>query len=35
MDIQDASYLSIEVNPATLDAAPEQRALTHSDNRSC
>jgi len=35
MDTQETSYLSIEVNPATLDTAPEQRALTHRDNGSC
>src|SRR5262245_1371034 len=35
MDTQETSYLSIEVNPATLDTEPEQRALTHRDNGSC
>jgi len=35
VDIQQTAYLSIEVNPATLDAQPEQRTLSYSENRSC
>jgi hypothetical protein len=34
MDIQKASYLSVEVDFAPLDAATEERARAHIENRS-
>ena len=34
MDIQQASYFSIEVDFASLDAWPEERARAHIQNRS-
>src|SRR5262249_20227416 len=35
VDIQETAYLSIEVNPATLDAASEQCTLTYRENSPC
>jgi hypothetical protein len=34
VDVQEASDLSIEINPAALDTSPEQRTLAHGENRS-
>jgi hypothetical protein len=35
VDVQEAPNLPIKINPATLDASPEQRTLAHGENRSC